>query len=266
MPLQSRTASASPTHLPADDRCHVFHLGLPHREVLVLESLFRLHADLQQRYAFAPTSDFEPANILFVNGDDAAAVAEWHAFRTRHPESVAVMVCTNPQATGDAVTLTKPLSFRHLEEVRYALRAVTPTEAIHPEEEGGLRVLVVDDSATAREVLQAYLAAASNGTNTPVHVDFATSGEDALAKADDKRYDLVFLDVVMPGLDGYEVCRQLKKRQKARVAMLSGRREAVDYELGRAAGCDHYLTKPAPVDMVSTVIRLTALKKALPAH
>lgn len=254
------------SHAPVGNRCHVFHLGLPHREVLVLESLFRLNPDLLQRYAFAPCSDEAPAGILFVNGDDPAAMAEWHATLARHPDTVAVFVGRSqlPPNT-DAVVMDK-LSFRHLEELRYVLRLVTPAAAIHPEDEG-IRVLVVDDSATAREMLQACLAAAAtNGASMPLHVDFASSGEEALARASERHYDLVFLDVVMPGVDGFEVCRQLKQSRQPRIAMLTGQRTAADYARGHEAGCDHYLAKPVPADMVNTVVRLTSLKKALPTH
>lgn len=267
MPAHSNDRREFAPSCPLDNRCHVFHLGLSHREVLVLESLFRLHADLQQRYTFAPPSDIEPANVLFVDSDNPDSVARWHAYNHRHPESVAVLVCSTPPAESDTVTLNKPLSFRQLEDIRYALRLVTPVEVIEAaEEEAGLHVLVVDDSATAREMMQAYLADAASNNSMPVHIDFAISGEDALAKASHKHYDLVFLDVVMPGLDGYEVCRQLKERHISRIALLTGRGEAADYALGRAAGCDHYLAKPAPAAMVNTVVRLTAMKKAMPTH
>ncbi|MFP5383634.1 MAG: response regulator transcription factor, partial [Gammaproteobacteria bacterium] len=193
--------------------------------------------------------------------------AQWHSYHHRHPETVPVFVSSNQPADSDAVSLAKPLSFRHLEDIRYALRLVTPVDVIEAaEEEAGLHVLVVDDSATAREMMQAYLAEAATSNSMPVHIDFAISGEDALEKASHKHYDLVFLDVVMPGLDGYEVCRQLKERHISRIALLTGRGEAADYALGRAAGCDHYLAKPAPAAMVNTVVRLTAMKKAMPTH
>lgn len=267
MSAHSNARSESAPVCPLDNRCHVFHFGLSRREVLVLESLFRLHADLQRRYAFAPPTDIEPSNVLFIDGDNPDAVAQWHSYHHRHPETVAVLVCSNPPADSDTVTLTKPLSFRHLEDIRYVLRLVTPVDMIEAaEDEPGLHVLVVDDSATARELMQACLADAANNNSMPVHIDFAISGEDALEKASHKHYDLVFLDVVMPGLDGYEVCRQLKERHISRIALLTGRGEAADYALGRAAGCDHYLAKPAPAAMVNTVVRLTAMKKAMPTH
>lgn len=249
------------------DHCHVFHFGLTSREVLVLESLFRLHADLRLRYSFAPSTDVDPAHVLFVDADSPDALAQWHSHKHRYPDSVAVYVGSQPPADPQTIWLTKPLSFRHLDEIRYALKTVTPEHLIEAvEEEAGLHILVVDDSATARELMQACVTDAAGSHGVPVHIDFAASGEEALRMAGQRHYDLVFLDVIMPGLDGYEVCRLMKEQHVPRIALLTGRGEAADYELGRAAGCDHYLAKPASAAMVNTVVRLTAMKKALPTH
>lgn len=245
----------------------VSHLGLPAREVLVIESMFRLHGDLQPRYAFVPTAAAEPADILFVDGDDPQALAAWQALAKRHPEIAGVVVSSNPAAaTDDLVALPRPLSFRNLDEIRYALRTATPGDNTGDEQAHGLQVLVVDDSASARELLQLRLEEAGNYSRFPLQVDVATSGEDALAKAADKAYDLVFLDIVLPGVDGYEVCRRLKQLRPTRVAMLSSCGKAADYQLGHAAGCDHYLAKPAPAEMINTVVRLTELKKTQPVR
>lgn len=123
-----------------------------------------------------------------------------------------------------------------------------------------LRILVVDDSAQIRELMRLKLEEFS-AVSMPLTVDFAADGESALVKIEQSRYDLVFLDVVMPGMDGYQVCERLKQVQPARVVMLTAKSSAVDFGLGRSAGCDHYLTKPPnDVDMRS-ILRLALLKK-----
>lgn len=262
-------APARPQPRAKRQRSHyrVSHLGLPPREVLVIESMFRLHGDLQPRYAFGPAATGEPADILFVDGDNPRALAEWQDLARRHPEIAGVVVSSNPAvAANDLVALPRPLSFRNLDEIRYALRTATPEADGDDEPAHGLQVLIVDDSAAARELLQLRLEEAGNYSRFPLQVDIATSGEDALAKAAEKAYDLVFLDIVLPGMDGYEVCRRLKQLRPTRVAMLSSCGKATDYQLGHAAGCDHYLAKPAPEEMINTVVRLTGMKKAQPAR
>lgn len=242
------------------------HLGLTAREVLVIDSLFRLHDDLQQHFVFAPCVATEPADIMFVDADKPDALAGWRAFSRAHPGATAIMVSAGGTDNGSAITLTRPLSFRHLDKVRAALHQATPQHDPASVADGHLQILVVDDSASARELLRLHLDDAAGSSRFPLCVDVAASGEDAVAMAAGKPYDLVFLDVVLPGMDGYDVCRAIKQQRPTRVAMLSSCGKPADYERGRAAGCDHYMAKPAPVDMVSAVLRLTSMKKAMPAH
>ncbi|MBI3977498.1 MAG: response regulator [Chloroflexi bacterium] len=88
----------------------------------------------------------------------------------------------------------------------------------------------------------------------------ASDGEAALDLARRMRPQLVLLDVVMPRLDGLEVCRRLKADPSLRgikVVMLTGKSSPVDWIHGKAAGADEYLTKPfSPPDLVSLVARL----------
>ena len=75
----------------------------------------------------------------------------------------------------------------------------------------------------------------------------ARSGKEALTVAQEERPDVVFLDIMMPELDGYEVCRQLKSSPQladVRVIMLTAKGEEEDMRMGMAAGADDYMTKP----------------------
>ena len=97
-------------------------------------------------------------------------------------------------------------------------------------------------------------------------VDFADSGEMALEKAQALQYDLIFLDVMMPGIDGYETCTQLRKKpeyKKTPIIMVSGKTSPLDEVKGVMAGCTTYLTKPVQQEAFQKLsIRvLTWLKK-----
>lgn len=101
------------------------------------------------------------------------------------------------------------------------------------------RVLVVDDDATVREVVVDYLG------RSGLDVDEAADGIAALRAAEDHRPDLVVLDLMLPGLDGLEVCRRLRARRgELPVLMLTARGEEDDRVLGLETGADDYLTKP----------------------
>jgi twitching motility two-component system response regulator PilG len=102
-------------------------------------------------------------------------------------------------------------------------------------------VLVVDDSLPVRQALEMKL------TLMDYRVELATNGQQAMDLIDEKYYDSIFLDVVMPGVDGYEVCKKVKRNKKTKhipVIMLTSKSSPFDKVKGKLAGCDSYLTKP----------------------
>lgn len=116
-----------------------------------------------------------------------------------------------------------------------------PENATEPPEISGYTALVVDDSAAIRKQLEIELRHAN------IAAEFAETGEEALEKSAQKQYDLVFLDVIMPGIDGYEVCRKMrssKTMKKTPIIMLSGKTSPLDEVQGVIAGASTYLTKP----------------------
>ncbi len=121
-----------------------------------------------------------------------------------------------------------------------------------------LRGLVVDDSATVRAQLEVALQRAG------LVVDTAEEGDSALAKLQAAVYDLVFLDVVMPGLNGYELCRKIRGIRNGRhvpVVMLTSRSSPFDRARGALAGCDSYLTKPVAVKEFYNTVHKTLRKR-----
>ena len=113
------------------------------------------------------------------------------------------------------------------------------------------RVLIVDDEPANIHGLAAALGAGYD-------LRFATSGERALALAGELAFDLVLLDVVMPGLDGYEVLRRLKAADSTRgvpVIFVTSMNEVADEERGFTLGAVDYITKPASAPIVRARVR-----------
>lgn len=111
----------------------------------------------------------------------------------------------------------------------------------------GYRALVVDDSAAIQKSLELKLTALEE----IIAVDLADSGESALEKTETTQYDLIFLDVMMPGIDGYETCSRLRKKaayKKTPIIMVSGKTSPLDEVKGVIAGCTTHLTKPVQDD------------------
>lgn len=141
---------------------------------------------------------------------------------------------------------------------------VESAEGKHPTHEHRVcvRILVTDDSAAVRQFMKAKLVQLA-GSAFDVEIDEASSGEDAVACVEKNPYDLVFLDVVMPGMGGHEACRRIKSIRKTRVAMLSSLKSGEDHHLGRMAGCDNYLTKPPQDTDMGAVLRIVYLRKSI---
>jgi twitching motility two-component system response regulator PilG len=116
----------------------------------------------------------------------------------------------------------------------------------------GETVLVVDDNASVRMFMKAKLAPFN------FEVDFAETGEEAVGLTGSREYTCVFLDVVLPGIDGYQVCKMIKANKQAikktAVVMLTSRSSPFDKLRGSLAGCDEYLTKPLDEDRLLEVI------------
>jgi DNA-binding response OmpR family regulator len=114
---------------------------------------------------------------------------------------------------------------------------------------GKRKILVVEDHPTVREVLRTLLGMED------YEVAVAPNGEAGLALADILQPDVVVLDVSMPGLNGYAVCRAIKSRGgETRVVMVTARTSEEDERAGREAGADAYLRKPfSPLDILEAV-------------
>ena len=109
-------------------------------------------------------------------------------------------------------------------------------------------VLLVDDEPNLVELLQGYLE------REGFDVLGSADGVSALALVRTQRPDLVVLDVMLPALDGVEVCRRLRQFSEAYVLMLSARAEEIDKLVGLAVGADDYVTKPfSPRELVARV-------------
>ncbi|AFM17004.1 response regulator with CheY-like receiver domain and winged-helix DNA-binding domain [Mycolicibacterium chubuense NBB4] len=112
----------------------------------------------------------------------------------------------------------------------------------------GYRALVVDDEAPLAEVVASYLE------REQFDVTVRHSGADALAVARDVDPDVVVLDLGLPGIDGVEVCRQLRTFSDAYVVMLTARDSEVDKIVGLSVGADDYVTKPfSPRELVARI-------------
>ena len=111
------------------------------------------------------------------------------------------------------------------------------------------KVLVVDDDPQIRRVLRASL------TGQGYYVADAKTGEEALLKIREDRFDLILLDMNMPGMGGLDACRQIRAATEAAIVMLTVRNAEADKVAGLDAGADDYVTKPFGISELMARIR-----------
>lgn len=120
------------------------------------------------------------------------------------------------------------------------------------------KILIADDNQANRELLEAYLATVDCDT------EIAVDGQDTLAKVASFQPDLILLDIMMPKLSGFEVCKKLKDDPQTRrimILMVTALNELGDIERAVAAGTDDFLSKPVnKVELVKRVENMLKLK------
>ena len=118
-----------------------------------------------------------------------------------------------------------------------------------------MRVLVVDDEKLIRDVIKEYLLLEN------IEVDEAENGLQALDKVKHSDYDIIIMDIMMPKMDGYTACREIKKIKDIPFIMLSARGGEYDKLIGFDLGIDDYVTKPfSPKELVARIKVITKRK------
>lgn len=120
--------------------------------------------------------------------------------------------------------------------------------------QGKVKILICDDNIAVHESISAYLLAE--------HMEYESvyNGEEVLRKLEDQHFDLVILDIMLPGLFGTEVCRKIRTTSNVPIIMLSAKGEETDRISGLEIGADDYITKPFSPREVVTRVR-TILKR-----
>lgn len=128
-------------------------------------------------------------------------------------------------------------------------------EKLTPDQLSQIKVMVIDDSNTIRRSAEIFLK--SSGCQ----VILAEDGFDALAKISNEHPDLIFVDIMMPRLDGYQTCSLIKRNARYKttpVIMLSSKDGLFDRARGRMVGSDQYLTKPFTQDTLIEAVQVYA--------
>lgn len=129
---------------------------------------------------------------------------------------------------------------------------------------GDINILVVDDEEKIRDLVITYLQAEGYG------VEGAADGRQALELVRKKNFDLLVLDLMIPGMDGWTVCREIRKDSDIPILMLTARGDEIDRVLGLELGADDYVVKPfSPRELVArikAILRRTKKDRPVPGE
>lgn len=228
------------------DKAVIGYLGLPEREISVIQSIFSLTEKFHSTYEIPRADERRSPDVVFVNAEDESQLEAWQQYAAENNTAIPVYVISDARTFEGGITLKRPLVLKKiidtLTEVKKRYTGSVTTALPSEEGQGLFRVLVVDDSLPARTYMKQKLAALS-----PVmtQVEFASSGDEAIALLKGGAvYDLIFMDVMMPGTDGYKTCKWIKANKPSYVVMLTSRSSPFDKVRGAMSGCDTYLIKP----------------------
>lgn len=110
------------------------------------------------------------------------------------------------------------------------------------------RILIIEDEKEIADLERDYLELSE------FEVDIANAGDEGLKKALSEEYDLIVLDLMLPGMDGFEVCSQIREEKNIPILMVSAKKDDIDKIRGLGLGADDYMTKPfSPSELVARV-------------
>lgn len=235
--------------------------GLTPREHAALGSMFKLAVSRSRQYTLVPPAERAKAEIVLVDVDDANAVKEWRGFNEQHRHIPIVKVTKKvPPADAADIYLRLPLIIKRVLETLdkvYIPGSIgddipVPPPPPSPTPRSGVRALVVDDALPVRKAMEHQLGSFG------MQIDFAETGEEALEFTKKHVYDIIFLDLMLPGIDGYKVCKTIKSEKMSKntpVVMLTGKGGRFDKLKGTMAGASVYLTKPVEPEKLKEVIK-----------
>jgi CheY-like chemotaxis protein len=227
------------------DDIKLSYLGLSEKEVRVLKSIFTLAPQLSENFALTEPDHLENVDVILVDADDPRMLAKWKEIKRSNGLATSLMLTDRGQLADGDVILQRPIRVQKLiAALDDIIQEHTHTNNSKMLAEPEIRALIVDDSYPVRKYLEHKL---SELIKEPLKLSFAASGEEAIAKVNIKKFDIIFLDVMMEGVDGYKVCKAIKASRKTYIVMLTSKKSPFDKVRGTMSGCDAYVTKP-PTD------------------
>lgn len=270
--------------MKSDNSYAVATFGIPDFELELVERIFSLSESRDYIYRIVDESENHTAEIALVDMTSASGASQFEEFHAER-EGLPTVIIANGSEPDAKYWVKRPFTAMRMlgaldslvekeligvngqraktpGQSKPAAEAAAPTAptqttpsprvakpkseakpaAAKPAAAAGIyKALVVDDSAPVRKQVNVALR------RVGITAEFAEDAETALQLIESRSYDILFLDVVLPGKDGYEICKAVKRDKDKKhipVVMLTGKSSPFDKVKGKLSGCDAYLTKP----------------------
>ena len=224
------------------DDIKLSYLGLAPNEVRVLKSIFTLAPQLSEKFNLVQPKEYRDVDVFLVDADDPEVLQQWRKIKQVNSMATSLLVSKNAESGEGDVVLQRPIRVQRLiAALDDIMKEQTQFNVSNPAARPEVSALIVDDSYPVRKYMEHKLGEL---IKEPIQLSFAASGEEAISKVNSKEYDIIFLDVMMEGVDGYKVCKAIKASKSTYICMLTSKKSPFDKVRGTMSGCDAYVTKP----------------------
>ncbi|MCP5162907.1 MAG: response regulator [Hahellaceae bacterium] len=239
------------------DKIVISHLGLKDKDLTLIKNLFRLNTTWFGNFELAATSGTSEGQIILIDQDEPRARMLWRQMQAHYPKDCVISIGRSAdEASLGGQHLGRPIVFRRLTEA--LTNATSMSKQSRASGSSQPRILVVDDNLPVRTFMKQKLHDLYAGS---YGVALACSGEEAVEMAQSNTFDLVFMDVMMDGMDGYRACRQLKSIREMPVVMLTSKSSTLNRVKAHMSGCDGFITKPPDDNELMQVVSKHLSKK-----
>lgn len=244
------------------DEINLSYIGLTDLEVRVMKSIFTLAPQLNENYLLVPPDRLDEADVILVNADDQVSLQMWNKLSRKNGATTSLMLTDDDNLADGDFKIRRPIRVQKLisalEDIVSQTRTSFEIPAAEADTGAQMRILVVDDSYPVRKYMEHKL---NQLAQCPLSIFFAADGEEAITMAARGSYDLIFMDVMMEGVDGYRACKAIKANGDAYIVMLTSKKSPFDKVRGTMSGCDAYVTKPPSDERLVQEIQKCAARR-----
>jgi CheY-like chemotaxis protein len=243
-------------------------LGLSDDDNRILQTIMKIVVGVHKNVNLLKPESLAEADIVFVNEGDTLSLSRLSKMGNK---VIPIVFTLGNSNYSDAVTVKRPIVLKRVMqaiETASSSRYETRTSKLNTSTRtynDSKNILIVDDSFPVRKFMELKLQQLSDGH---CKLWFSENGKETVEQIRSNQFDAVFLDVVMPDINGYKICKWIKSVQPhCKVVMLTGKKSTIDKVRGTMSGCDAYLTKPPTDIQLATIyeelIAMPGLKHAI---